>query len=84
MLATCFMLISSFPYSSTLKIEKICSTETSIDFQQTTPRYIKTELFLIFLYERYTEHCPFSWPYMRDTAVSEDGCFRHQVSSPYN
>jgi hypothetical protein len=30
LLATCFMLVSSLPYSSTLKIEAACSSETSV------------------------------------------------------
>jgi hypothetical protein len=34
--AACFMRVSCFAYSSTLKMEKICSSETSIDFQQNT------------------------------------------------
>jgi hypothetical protein len=36
----CFMLISCFAYSSTLKMEAICSSETLVDFRQTTRRYI--------------------------------------------
>jgi hypothetical protein len=35
-----FMLVSCMAYSSTLKIEVICSSETSVDFQRTTRRYI--------------------------------------------
>jgi hypothetical protein len=35
-----FTLVSCSAYSSTLKIEAICSSETSVDFQQTTRRYI--------------------------------------------
>jgi hypothetical protein len=31
---------SSFVYSSTLKTEAICSSETSVDFRRTTRRYI--------------------------------------------
>jgi hypothetical protein len=30
-LATCFMLISCFAYFSTLKLEAVCSSETSVD-----------------------------------------------------
>jgi hypothetical protein len=37
--ATCFMLVSSVAYS-TLKMEAICSSETSIDFQRITLRCI--------------------------------------------
>jgi hypothetical protein len=40
LLATFFMPISSLAYSSTLKMDAICSSETSIDFQQTTWCYI--------------------------------------------
>jgi hypothetical protein len=40
LLATCFTLASCLAYSSTLKIEATCSSETSVDFQWTTRRYI--------------------------------------------
>jgi hypothetical protein len=36
LLATCFTLVSCLTYSLTLKIEATCSSETMIDFQQTT------------------------------------------------
>jgi hypothetical protein len=35
----------SSAYSSTLKMEAICSSETSVDFQRTTWRYISEDLF---------------------------------------
>jgi hypothetical protein len=38
--AACFMLDSCLAYSSTLKMKETCSSETSVDFQQTTRRYI--------------------------------------------
>jgi hypothetical protein len=38
-LATCFKLVSSFVYSSTLKMEAICSYEMSVEFKRTTRRY---------------------------------------------
>jgi hypothetical protein len=31
--STCFILVSSLPYFSTLKTEATCSSETSVDFQ---------------------------------------------------
>jgi hypothetical protein len=34
--AICFMLVSFLAYSSTLKIEATCFSETSVDFQRTT------------------------------------------------
>jgi hypothetical protein len=40
LLATCFMLVSCLAYSSTLKMEARCFSETSVDFQRTTRRYI--------------------------------------------
>jgi hypothetical protein len=40
MAANWFMLISSMAYSSTLKIEPACSSETSVDLRRTTRRYI--------------------------------------------
>jgi hypothetical protein len=39
-LTTAFTLVSCSGYSSTLKMETVCSPETSIDFQRTTLRYI--------------------------------------------
>jgi hypothetical protein len=39
--ATYFMLVSFLDYSSSLKTEMTCSLETSVDFQQTTWRYIQ-------------------------------------------
>jgi hypothetical protein len=35
-----FTLVSCSAYSSTLKMEAMCSSETSVDFQRTTRRYI--------------------------------------------
>jgi hypothetical protein len=35
-----FALVSCSTYSSTLKMEAICYSETSVDFRQTTRRYI--------------------------------------------
>jgi hypothetical protein len=35
-LPACFMLVSYWPYSSTLKIEAMYSSETSVYFQRTT------------------------------------------------
>jgi hypothetical protein len=43
LLATCFTLLSCLSYSSTLKMEALCSSETSIEFQRTTWRYIREE-----------------------------------------
>jgi hypothetical protein len=40
MLATCVMLISCLDISSTLKMEAIYSSETPVDFQRITQRYI--------------------------------------------
>jgi hypothetical protein len=37
-LAACFMLVSCSAYSSTLKMEATCSSETSVDFRRTTRR----------------------------------------------
>jgi hypothetical protein len=38
--ATFYMLGSCLDYSSALKIEATCSSESSVDFQQTTRRYV--------------------------------------------
>jgi hypothetical protein len=35
-----FMLVSCKAYYSTLEMEAICSSETSVDFQRATLRYI--------------------------------------------
>jgi hypothetical protein len=53
LLATCFSLVSCLAYPSTLKMEAICCSETSVDFQRTTPRYIPdhwTLLELLYLF----------------------------------
>jgi hypothetical protein len=39
-LALCFMLVSSLAYSLVLKMEVICSTETSVDFERTLWCYV--------------------------------------------
>jgi hypothetical protein len=39
-LSPAFTLVSWLPYSSTLKMEAICSSETSVDSEWTTQRYI--------------------------------------------
>jgi hypothetical protein len=44
-----FTLISCSAYSSTLKIEAICSSETSFDFQGTTQRYIPDDRSLVLI-----------------------------------
>jgi hypothetical protein len=38
--APAFTLVSCLAYSSTLKMEAICFSETSVDFQRNTQRYI--------------------------------------------
>jgi hypothetical protein len=43
MLASCFMLVSCLTYSSTLKIEAKCYSETSVGFQRTTRRCIQDD-----------------------------------------
>jgi hypothetical protein len=40
LIGSCFRLISCLTYSSTLKMEPTCSSETSVDFQRTRQRYI--------------------------------------------
>jgi hypothetical protein len=37
---TCFTLVSSLDYSLNLQMAATCSSETSVDFQRTTRRYI--------------------------------------------
>jgi hypothetical protein len=39
-LAACFMLVSCLTYSSTLKMDAICSSETCVEFHRTTRHYI--------------------------------------------
>jgi hypothetical protein len=36
LLAVCFMLVSCLSYTSTLKMEATCSSETVVDFRQIT------------------------------------------------
>jgi hypothetical protein len=45
--ASAFTPISCFPYCSTLKMEAICSSKTSVDFQQATRRYIPEDITFI-------------------------------------
>jgi hypothetical protein len=42
-----FMMVSCSDYSSTLKMENVCSSETSVDFQRTTRRYIPEDTTLL-------------------------------------
>jgi hypothetical protein len=49
-LATCFMLVFCLAYSSTLKTETTCSSETSVHFQRTTRRYVSEGITLLVLY----------------------------------
>jgi hypothetical protein len=44
-----FTLVSCSAYSSTLKIEAICFSETSVDFQRTTRQYIPKEMLVLFI-----------------------------------
>jgi hypothetical protein len=39
-IAGCFMPDSYLAYNSTVKVEVICSSETSVDFHQNTRRYV--------------------------------------------
>jgi hypothetical protein len=47
LLATCFTLVSCLAYSSTMKMEATCSSETSVDFQRTTRHYIPEDKTLL-------------------------------------
>jgi hypothetical protein len=40
------MLVPCLAYSSTLKMETICSSETSIDFHRTAWRYIPQDIII--------------------------------------
>jgi hypothetical protein len=42
-----FTIISCSDYSSTMKMENICSSETSVDFQRTTRLYIPQDTTLL-------------------------------------
>jgi hypothetical protein len=46
LLATCFILVYCLDYSSTLKMEAKCSSETSFDIQRTTRRYVPVLILL--------------------------------------
>jgi hypothetical protein len=48
LIATCFILLSCFAYSSTLKKEAKCCSETSVEVQQTTGRYIPEDITLLY------------------------------------
>jgi hypothetical protein len=49
LLVTYLMLVSLMAFSLTLKMEGICSSETSVDFRRTTLRYISEDrkLFIV-------------------------------------
>jgi hypothetical protein len=47
LLVTRFMLIFCLGYSSTLKMEASCSSETSVNFQWTARHYIPGDIYLI-------------------------------------
>jgi hypothetical protein len=46
LLVICFILVSSLAYSLTLKMEVTCSSETSVDFQQTMQSYLSEDRIL--------------------------------------
>jgi hypothetical protein len=48
LLATCSTLVYCLAYSSTLKMEATFSSEMSVDFQRTIPRYIPEDRTLLF------------------------------------
>jgi hypothetical protein len=57
-----FTLVSCSAYSSTLKMLAICSSETVIDFQRTTRRYIPEEsILLLFSSAVLNRLDPFHW-----------------------
>jgi hypothetical protein len=60
LLATCFhagILLGLFLYSLTLKIEEICSSETSVDFQWTTQHYTPDDSTLLFYVKKEVFKC---------------------------
>jgi hypothetical protein len=55
-----FMLISCSAFSSTLKVEAICYSETLVEFQRTTWRYMPEDNILINIYSKimkYHKYC---------------------------
>jgi hypothetical protein len=61
LLAVCSMLISCLAYSSTMKMEATCYSETLVDFQRKTRRYIPEDMtnHLDVYYHFYMTKC---WP----------------------
>jgi hypothetical protein len=56
-IATWITFVSSLAYSSTLKMETTYSSETSFDFQRTTPHYMPKECIIHnHLYENLKSH----------------------------
>jgi hypothetical protein len=54
LLANFFMLISCVSFSSTLKIEVTCSSETLVDFQQTIRHYTPEDITLLICFCLFT------------------------------
>jgi hypothetical protein len=57
LLVNCFILLSCLDYSSTLKMEATCSSETLVDFEQTTQPYIPKGITLQNYYCSYHLYC---------------------------
>jgi hypothetical protein len=65
-----FILISYFAYSSALMMEATCSSETSVDFQQTTWRYIAEDRTL------YNHHCANPKSYNKNYTFVNAGVYK--------
>jgi hypothetical protein len=57
-LVTYFILVSCLAYASTVKMEEIHASETSVEFQQTTGGYISEDRTLQMVLYSYLEICP--------------------------
>jgi hypothetical protein len=69
-----FTLVSCSTYSSALKMEAICSSETSVDFQRTTLHYILGDSTLQDEFSLTVCHFLFYFPFSESKLIIPSSC----------